>query len=1128
MEKTVFSLNARGLKDWGKRSALFFSLKSMAGDCIFLQECHLGGGKDVATFMKDWKWGPSVWSVGNVHADGLGILFKGGGVFIEEFISVVPGRLLCVDVLWGGGKFRLLNVHAPCNISERLGFFKMIPEFLATNRTIILGGDFNVSLEEGVVGSRRDFSVNFLKKEILVKFSLVDCFRACGRGREGFTWENSRGCRRRLDYFFVSVFKPNIFEVVPSWASDHSLIKCVLEGEQGKRGGFWKFNVEFLDDATFVEQFTEFYLGWRAFKPLFSCILEWWEVVKKRIKEFCSAYGAAKRREERERVRVLQRELQYWVGVANRGGRVNREEVKSIKEEMRRYYAQKARRFAFLAGVEKREKDEKVTPFFFRAVRARQSSNFIDSLVTDQGEAKEQEDKLDAASLYYSGLFGREERDCEEGDKMVAELWREVQGTQREALGGKISMAEVKEALFSMKAGKTPGKDGLTRELYVGFWGVMADDLVQVFNRIGEVGEMPRSMREGVVHLLFKKGDRRELGNWRPITLLCTDYKILGKVLANRAKKVLGEVVGQDQTCAVPGRMGAQNLALLRDVLCWARSRRVGVGVVGLDQQKAFDRVDHAFLWQVLGKMGFGEGFILWVKILYRGVFSRIKINGALSAPVAQGRGVRQGCPLSPLLYVCFIEPLAELLRKDRVLKGVQIPGSGGECLKVMQYADDTTVVVSSERDMERAMVLVGRYCRGSGSKVNWNKSVVMVTEGWRGKSGEQHGLAVCKDGIKILGVRFTRERAETVNWKRCVEKVSRRIEMWRARALTLSGKVLVVKVDLLPQVIYLARVFPIPAFFKLRLGRLIFRFLWGGRLEPVKREILFLPVEEGGRGLVDVGLKLEVLFIKGLYDTLVGDGDHKCRFLMKMWVGTTMREWVGWDNTGPRADDIPWHYEKAILFLRANKGELTAERLGNHRALYRAILERRTREVEKGVRRNNVQWRYLAAKGIPNRESDLSWLGGLGRLPVRERLYRAGTARSPWCPRGCGREETGGHALWECGMVRAFWGRANRLLFLPVWGVAVDREMVMRAVGVERVKPEGREVFSLLLSWGKTSIWDSRNEVVLNPTKGLSGVQCSMGWVRRVEREIKMYAQVMGQNKCEKKWGKIREALRL
>ena len=112
--------------------------------------------------------------------------------------------------------------------------------------------------------------------------------------------------------------------------------------------------------------------------------------------------------------------------------------------------------------------------------------------------------------------------------------------------------------------------------------------------------------------------------------------------------------------------------------------------------------------------------------------------------------------------------------------------------------------------------------------------------------------------------------------------------------------------------------------------------------------------------------------------------------------------------------------------------------------------------------------------------------------------------------------------------MVRAFWGRAKRLLFLPVWGVAVDREMVLRAVGVERVKPEGREVFSLLLSWGKVAIWDSRNKVALNPTRGLSGVQCSMGWVRRVALEIKMYAQVMGQKKCEKKLGKIREALRL
>ena len=91
-----------------------------------------------------------------------------------------------------------------------------------------------------------------------------------------------------------------------------------------------------------------------------------------------------------------------------------------------------------------------------------------------------------------------------------------------------------------------------------------------------------------------------------------------------------------------------------------------------------------------------------------------------------------------------------------------------------MQYADDTTVLVSSDRDVERVMVLVEKYCRGSGSRVNYKKSAVMVTEGWKGRSGEQHGLAVCEDGMKVLGVHFWKERAEKKNWEACLERVKK------------------------------------------------------------------------------------------------------------------------------------------------------------------------------------------------------------------------------------------------------------------------------------------------------------------------------------------------------------------
>ena len=93
-----------------------------------------------------------------------------------------------------------------------------------------------------------------------------------------------------------------------------------------------------------------------------------------------------------------------------------------------------------------------------------------------------------------------------------------------------------------------------------------------------------------------------------------------------------------------------------------------------------------------------------------------------------------------------------------------------------MQYADDTLVLVSWDRDVERVMVQVDKYCRGSGSKINYEKSAVMVTEGWKGRSGEQHGLAVCQDGMKVLGVHYWKERADRKNWEVCLERVKKRL----------------------------------------------------------------------------------------------------------------------------------------------------------------------------------------------------------------------------------------------------------------------------------------------------------------------------------------------------------------
>ena len=151
--------------------------------------------------------------------------------------------------------------------------------------------------------------------------------------------------------------------------------------------------------------------------------------------------------------------------------------------------------------------------------------------------------------------------------------------------------------------------------------------------------------------------------NWRPISLLNTDYKLASTIITERPKKVMDSIVHADQTRGVVGCSIFSNLHLVRDLLDMIdKTDECGI-LVTLDQEKAFDRVDHAFLMGVLTRFGFGPSFRRWVSIFYSNVFSRIICNGRLTDPIFLERGVRQGCPLSPLLYVLVSEVLSTQIR---------------------------------------------------------------------------------------------------------------------------------------------------------------------------------------------------------------------------------------------------------------------------------------------------------------------------------------------------------------------------------------------------------------------------------------------------------------------------------
>ena len=220
-----------------------------------------------------------------------------------------------------------------------------------------------------------------------------------------------------------------------------------------------------------------------------------------------------------------------------------------------------------------------------------------------------------------------------------------------------------------------------------------------VFNHWLAQGAIPGSITKGVITLLKKEGRhvRGDLDDYRPITLLNTELKILARVLANRLQLVISDLVGPEQNYAVKGRSIQNNLHLVRQILEGIKDD-TKAALINLDQSKAFDRVDHRFLAAVLETAGFKRK---WISILYHNPQAVVQVNGRRSGTFVIERSVRQGCPLSPLLYVLALEPLLRRLR-DRgarpALRGILL--SGSVRAKISAFADDITVFVSRRWDI--------------------------------------------------------------------------------------------------------------------------------------------------------------------------------------------------------------------------------------------------------------------------------------------------------------------------------------------------------------------------------------------------------------------------------------------
>ena len=362
---------------------------------------------------------------------------------------------------------------------------------------------------------------------------------------------------------------------------------------------------------------------------------------------------------------------------------------------------------------------------------------------------------------------------------------------------------------------------------------------------------------------MYKKNNPYDLNNWRPITLLNVDYKIIAHCLSQRIKPLLPKIVNTDQNGFIQGQNINYSIRLIQDIIEYSNKHNIKGAILFLDFAKAYDTIEWEFMFSVIEHFGFKNSFLKWVKIPYNKISCKVINNGWISEKIKISRGIKQGCPLSSLIFVLIVEILAQKIREEKMLHGIKVKNEQKKDFKISQLADDTTLFLKTKSDISKALNIIEIFGSLSGLVLNKSKTLGMKL----GKIAIPHNfenIDWTQTKIKALGIYFgvNTENASYENWNERISKMKNIIASWNQRKLTMIGKIQIVKSLLIPQLTYFLSAIHIPNHILKEIEKLLYKFIWDGKSEKIKRRYLIRIYEEGGLKMTDLESHAKTIYI--------------------------------------------------------------------------------------------------------------------------------------------------------------------------------------------------------------------------------------------------------------------------
>ena len=865
--------NVQGLKNNNKRKSICRLLNKENYTFCALQETYLQS-TDVSALKKEWK-GVIHYAEGKGRSKGLLTLFNKNLEPNQIYLKETKDRFIISEIKRGESKITVINAYAPCDEREKILFLEELTEAIFRNvsntNEIVCLGDFNI-----VANNKTDIiSGNKHKEHIVQKFkewflalNLFDAWRECHPLEKQYTW-----CRqsiaRRLDYIFVGeTLKTKIdeCEIINFGLSDHKLVKCrIINNKQKSYNSFYKLNTTLLEDQNYINMIKDFIASFNNKENGLNPHLNW-ELLKAEIKGISQQFSAYKESNKRNEENTIRHELrrleEEFIDNPNDLKKIN--ERIQLQKKLEIHELQKTRGAQIRAKIKWIEEGEKSTNFFLNLERSRQERNTIQKLTKGNGETLTSDtDIIQEFKKHYENIYKETNHGVIFIDRALlftnSLIIPQVVEEAKLTCEAEITLDELHAALTLLKNGSSPGPDGIPCEFYKCFWEDIKVPFLKSLEFSKSEGRLSPTQRQGTFTLIHKGNNlpRDEVTSFRPISLTNADYKILSKFLAIRLKKSLESIIHKNQFGFMKGRLISKALRTIDDIIQHEVNNDTHSMLLSIDYAKAFDTISVEWILSSLALFGFGENFIGWIKTILADRLANIKNGGCLSEFFSLERGVRQGCPISPLLFIIAVEILAISIRQEKNIKGIQIKGQSNQTvtIKVLQYADDLTLWLKNVIDYREVLSKIKQFSAFTGLCLNEKKTKAMKLSKYPTRSTEEANIQFV-DKIAILGITFCNSKPAIEleeNWGPRIDSIERTLNLWAKRDLSIIGKIIILKTFALSKLNYVIDSIGLPHDTLQRLNRMFFQFIWKKKfsnkraIEKISRKVLCNQYKDGG-----------------------------------------------------------------------------------------------------------------------------------------------------------------------------------------------------------------------------------------------------------------------------------------